>query len=368
MAESGEQKTESEGRGPSEHAPAKKKGRPFYKRPVGMTILILLIVGGGLTALIFWLHSRHFESTDDAFIEGHVIAISPKVSGLISEVLVDDNTRVNKGDLLVKIDPRDFQAALAQAKGDLAAAQGKFQEAQAQVQVNQADIEQAEAQQIVAETNAENAQRDLNRWLALDERARSKEQMDDAIVAQRSTAAQLQNAKAQVIAAKAQLFDAEMAVQTAQGNLDAAKGALEQANNNLGYCTISAETDGVITRKSVEPGMYVQVDQPLFSLVQYDVWVIANFKETQLTQMRPGQGVQLSVDAYPGRKLTGTVQSIQDGTGSRFTLLPPENATGNYVKIVQRVPVKIVLDPGQNDDGDHLLSPGMSVEPDVRVR
>ncbi len=159
-----------------------------------------------------------------------------------------------------------------------------------------------------------------------------------------------------------------VAVQTAQGDLEAAEGALQQARNNLGYCKIHAESDGVITRKNVEPGMYIQVDQPMFSIVEYDVWVVANFKETQLDDIQPGQPVEISVDAYPGRTITGTVQSIQNGTGSAFSLLPPENATGNYVKIVQRVPVKIILDAHQNDDTNHLLSPGMSVEPSVKVR
>jgi membrane fusion protein, multidrug efflux system len=236
------------------------------------------------------------------------------------------------------------------------------------VDVSSANVGEAQAELLVAQANAQNSANDLARFKALDERARSKQQMDNAIAAERTTAAQVEDAKAKLTSAKAQVVNAQMAVQTAQGNLKAAEGALQQARNNVGYCRIYAESDGVITRRNVDPGDYIQVDQPMFSIVEYDVWVVANYKETQLDDIRPGQPVEISIDAYPGRKITGKVQSIQNGTGARFTLLPPENATGNYVKIVQRVPVKIVLDPGQNDDADHLLSPGMSVDPSVKVR
>jgi len=348
--------------------PQKPTKPPFYRRPVPMIILAVIIVGGGLAGLIYWLHARHYESTDDAFIEGHVVAVSPKVSGIVQKVYIDDNYRVKTGDLLVELDDRDFQAALVQAQGNYFAAQGKLHESQAQVPVAQASVGEAQAQLLVAQANAQNAQDDLNRYLALDVRARSKQQMDNATASQRTTAAQVQDADAKLAAAKAQLVDAQVSVQSTQGDLKASEGALQQARNNLGYCKIHAECDGVITRKDVEPGMYIQVDQPMFSIVEYDVWVIANYKETQLALIQIGQPVQASVDAYPGRTITGKVQSIQNGTGSRFTLLPPENATGNYVKIVQRIPVKIVLDPHQNDDAEHLLSPGMSVDPSVKVR
>ncbi len=184
----------------------------------------------------------------------------------------------------------------------------------------------------------------------------------------RTSAAQVEDAKAKLVAARAQVVNAQMAVQTAEGDLRASEGALQEARNNLGYCKIYAEVDGVITRKNVEPGDYFQVDQPMFSIVEYDVWVVANYKETQLARIDPGQPVEITVDAFPGRKITGKVQSIQSGSGSRFSLLPPENATGNYVKIVQRIPVKIILDSHQNDDANHLLSPGMSVDPSIKVR
>jgi membrane fusion protein, multidrug efflux system len=346
----------------------KPRGSVFRRHPIAMIVLLVVIVVGAILGVAYWLYSRHYETTDDAFIEAHVVAVSPKISGIVKAVYIDDNYHVKKGDLLLEFDDRDYQAALVQAEGNYAAAKGKLGETQAEISVASANVGQAQAELIVAQANAHNALDDLNRYLALDVRARSKQQMDNATAAERTTAAQVEDAKAKVAAAMAQFDDAQVTVKSAEGDLKAADGALQQARNNVGYCKIYAPADGVITRKDVEPGDYIQIDQPMFSIVEYDVWIVANFKETQLALMRAGQHVEADVDAYPGRKLTGTVQSIQNGTGSRFTLLPPENATGNYVKIVQRVPVKIVLDPHQNDDMDHLLSPGMSVDPSVTVR
>jgi len=351
--------------------PAPPKENPVEsgrKRRVILVVLIIVVIGASIGALIWWLHARHFESTDDAFIDGHIIAISPKVSAIVNRVYIDDNSVVKTGDPLVELDARDYKTAWLQAEGDLQSAQGKLAEAVAQVKVADANIGEAEAELAVAQANATNSERDLKRYLALEEPARSKQQMDNATAAEKTTAAQVQEAQAKLTAAQAQAADAQIAVDAAKGDVTTAEGALEQARNNVEYCTITADTDGLVTRKDVEPGMYVQVGQQLFSLVPTDVWVTANFKETQLDEIRTGQPVTIEVDAYPGRKITGKVQSVQNGTGSRFSLLPPENATGNYVKIVQRVPVKIVLDAGQNNDQDHLLSPGMSVEPEVRVK
>lgn len=346
----------------------KKKKKPLYKRPVAMTVLILIVLLLAIAILLYWIHSKHYESTDDAFIEGHAIAISPKVSAIVDKVHIDDNYLVKKGDLLIELDPRDYQAALAQAQGNFMGAQGRLEEAKAQIDVGKAQVGQAQAQVAVQQANADNAQRDLQRYLNLDERARSRQQLDNASAAAKSLQAQVEQAKAQLTAAEATLADSRVAVDTAIGNLTTAQGALDQAKLNLSYCRIYAHDDGIITRKNVEPGMYVTVDEPLFSIVPTDVWVIANFKETQLQRLELGQAVTMEVDAYPGRKLHGKIESVQNGTGSRFSLLPPENATGNYVKIVQRVPVKITLDPDQNNDANHLLIPGMSVDPVVDVQ
>jgi membrane fusion protein (multidrug efflux system) len=340
---------------------------PQKKRRI-ILILILIAVFGAGVGIFIWLDTRNWESTDDAFIEGHVIQVSPKVGAIVSVVHIDDNYRVTRGELLVELDPRDYEAALVQAQGDYESAAGRLLEAQSQIAVSKANLGQAQADLVVTQTSAANALRDFERYQSLEDRARSKQQLDNATTAKETTSAQVEASQARVVAAQAQLDDAHVAVQTAEGNLKTAQGNLDQAKNNIGYCKIYADSDGVITRKSVEPGIYVQIDQPLFSIVRPDVWVVANLKETQLARVAPGQSVDLTVDAYPGRKITGKVQSIQAGTGSAFSLLPPENATGNYVKVVQRVPVKIILDEHQNDDADHLLAPGMSVEPDIRVR
>lgn len=344
------------------------KKPPFYKRPLLMTILIAVVLVLVIGGVLLWLYLRQFESTDDAFIDGHVVQISPKVAEVVKAVHIDDNWHVKAGDVLIELDPRDEQAALEQAKAAESAARGKLEQAQTQVQVAQAKIGEADAQVTVAKTNAENAERDFQRFIALDARARSQQQIDNATAAQRSSAAQVQQAQANLAGAKAQVADAGQAVKTAQADVAKAAADVLRAQLNLGYCRITAPVDGIVTRKNVEPGQYVQVAQPMFSIVPTDVWVTANFKETQLDRMRVGQPVDVKVDAYSGMTLHGKVDSIQNGTGQRFTLLPPENATGNYVKVVQRVPVKIVIDPGDLANTRDLLAPGLSVTPKIRVR
>jgi len=247
--------------------------RPFYTRPLLMAVLAMLLLGGAIAGVRYWQYARQYESTDDAFIQGHITQISPKVSAQVTRVLIDDNLEVKQGDLLIELDPRDFEVALEQAQTNEAAARGRLQQAQAQVR---------------------------------------------------------------------------------------------QAQLNLSYTKIYAPADGRVTQKTVEPGNYVQTGQALFALVPYDVWVVANFKETQLTYMRPGQPIDIEVDAYPNHAFKGHVESLQMGTGAAFSLLPPENATGNYVKVVQRVPVKIVFD--EPPESVLLLAPGMSVVPEMKVR
>jgi membrane fusion protein (multidrug efflux system) len=202
----------------------------------------------------------------------------------------------------------------------------------------------------------------------LDDRSKSRQQLDNATATQRTSAASVAQAKSKLEMALAQVQSAKATVTSAQGNLEQARAATHRAEVNLGYCRISAPLAGRITRKDVEPGQYVTSATELFSIVPDDVWVTANFKETQLQHMKAGDAVEVSVDAYPDRKVFGHVQSIQAGTGSRFSIIPAENATGNYVKVVQRVPVKIVLDGDVNSDTLQLLSPGMSVMPTVTVK
>ena len=251
------------------------------------------------------------ESTDDAAVDAHVIPVSAKVAGHVARVLVDDNQQVKAGALLAELDPRDFQTRLDQAKGKVAS--------------DRADS---------AKTGA-----DLKRAAALFARDEASKQ-------------DLEHAQAAADAALAELSQSE--------------AALRQAELDLSYTRIEAPEAGRVTRKAVEPGAYVSIGQPVLALVPEDAWVVANFKETQLTRMRPGQPAEIRVDAYPDQRLRGHVDSIQAGTGARFSLLPAENATGNFIKVVQRVPVKIVLD--DKPAGGRVLAPGMSVEATVGLR
>jgi membrane fusion protein (multidrug efflux system) len=339
---------------------------PFYRRPILMTVLIVVVLALATGALLYWLHARHYEKTDDAFIAGHITRISPRVGGQVTKVWIEDNQRVKRGDLLVELDPSDYQASLDQARAGLASAQGKLAEAQANVQAVEASVGQAEAAGKAAATEVERASADLKRYQAVDLRAVSQQQLDAVRATAQSAQANLQAAQKKKSAARAQVTLSQSQVKTEQANVQKAQASLEQAQLNLSYTKIVAPEDGRITNKTVEPGAYLQTGQTLFSLVPREVWVNANFKETQITDMRIGQSVSIKVDAYPHVDFSGKVDSFQAGTGAAFSLLPPENATGNYVKVVQRVPVKIVFDPLPDDR--YLIAPGMSAVPKVKVK
>lgn len=284
--------------------------RSLFRRPsviVGITILAIVgIIYGG--TVVF--HSLTHQSTDDAFVDTHVVSVAPKVAGRVSAVHVRDNQSVNKDQVLLELDPRDFQVALQQAMANL-------------------------AKDKATETTAN----------ANEQRARS-------LFATKVISAQERDANV-------------AAAESSRGNVQADEAAVKQAELNLAYTKVRAPIDGYVTNKKVAVGDYLQVGQTLMALVPPHVWVTANFKETQLRNMRPGEPAIISVDAYPGLKLRGHVDSIQAGSGAAFSLLPPENATGNYVKVVQRVPVKIVFD--DKPDAQHVLGPGMSVVPTVQV-
>ena len=294
---------------PSNRSGEEKK-RSLFRRPgVIVAAAALAIAGIGYGGIVMF-HSFTHETTDDAFVDVHTVSVAPKVAGHVAVVRVDDNQLVKKGDVLVEIDPSDFQVALAQARANLA---------------------KDKATLIQANANEERAQ-DL-----FTKKVISTQERDTNVATSESSKA----------------------------SVEANEAAVEQAQLNLGYAKIKAPIDGYVTKKAVTTGDYVQVGQALMSLVPPRVWVIANFKETQLRNMQPGQPVNISVDAYPNLDLRGRLDSIQAGSGAAFTLLPPENATGNYVKVVQRVPVKIVLDDQQNLQ--RVLGPGMSVVPTVYV-
>ncbi|HTS17431.1 MAG TPA: HlyD family secretion protein [Verrucomicrobiae bacterium] len=341
------------------------KGRPGNGRLLRIFAVVapLLVIVFGV---YYFVALRPYESTDDAFIDGHAIQISPQVPGRVVAVLIRDNQFVRKGDPLVQIDPRDYDVALAQARANLAAAQSRLAESHQQVIVSKAKADQDRAAVGVAEAEAIRAQADLGRYQDIESRAVSRQQVDTARAAAQSSTAALEEARQKANASAAQVDQAKTQVPTANAVVEQAEAALRQAELNRSYADIVAPEDGWVTHRVVEQGQYLQVGQALMAIVQPDVWVTANFKETQLTYMKPGQPVWIEIDAFPQRKFKGHVDSIQAGTGAQFSLLPPENAAGNYVKVVQRVPVKIVFD--ERSDPSQMLPLGASVVPEVKVR
>lgn len=440
---------------PSESSAQPKNGK---RRRIfifaGTGALLLCIVGFG-----YWLYARQFESTDDAFIEGDIVQISPRVSAHVKKIYVSDNQLVHKGDLLVELSTEDLEVKLEQAKAELANANSQYQHAVAstdltastthaaklqarsnvstttgnieqnrlaansrRAQVTQAEtavrtatanLAQAQAQVAQPESDVRLAQLEYDRRLALFNKGDiSQQSVDQALNQLQNARSRLDAAHRQVDSARSRVDESKAAVLTATENYRqslaqvnvsrsqadesmgrlaqadtapeqiavsrsqietaaaaqaAAEAAVHQAELDLSYAKIYAPEEGHVTKKAVEEGQLVQIGMPLMAIsMSSNVWVIANFKETQLENMRVGQGVDIEVDAYPGQKFKGKVDSFQAGTGSRFSVLPPENASGNYVKVVQRLPVKIVFD--QPPDDIHLLVPGMSVVPVVKVR
>ena len=342
--------------------------RPWVR--LGMVVVAIGLVSGGI---YYWLATRNIESTDDAYTDGRAITISPHVSGYVVSLDVNDNQYVRRGDPLIHIDPRDYQASLEQAQGQLNAAQGQLAAAQQGFAVAQvtfpARLVQAQAQLKDAQANLFKAQTDYRRQQSLPRAATTGQSIDYATAALRSAEAQVATAEAAVVqATPVQPNVRQIGAQVKQigGSLLQAEAAVRQAQLNLEWCVVRAPQDGWITKRNVEMGNYVQQGAQIFSIVSPDVWVTANFKETQLDRMRQGQPVAISVDSYPGLKLKGHIDSVQLGSGSKFTAFPPENATGNYVKIVQRVPVKIIIDSGL--DPNLPLPLGISVEPTVTVQ
>jgi membrane fusion protein (multidrug efflux system) len=330
-------------------------------------VIGIILLFAGIAVVHYYLRFiAPFETTDDAFVEGHVAIVSPRVPGQVVRLLVQDNQEVKQGDVLLEIDPADYDTKVAQLRADLASAKSQLEQTKAQTAVDEAKVEQQRAAVLAAEAEAGRAEADLKRYESVESRAVSRSQLDLARAQAKASTAQLEVARSQTKAAEAQVVLSHANTQTASAAVGQAEAKLRQAELDLSYTKIVAPVSGRVTRRTVEQGDYVQTSQSLLALVPDQLWVVANFKETQLTHMRPGQPVQLYIDAYPGRVLTGKVDSIQAGTGARFSLLPPENAVGNYVKVVQRLPVKILFDPPP--DAELALAPGMSVVPEVRVK
>lgn len=402
------------------------KQRKLLGPAIGVVVVIVLGIGGYL----FWQHLSQVETTDDAQVDGDFYSISSRIPGHVLEVKVEDQQQVKAGDVLAVLDPKDFEVSVARARADLSDAAAALDSSQTEVPITsvttkstltsassakldasaglavaESQLSAAKAREAtasanvrVAQANSVKAAQDVERYKTLVAKDEiSKQQYDQAVAAQEATRATLDAMRAvlneaaqnirvaenSVAQAKARVAQAEAQVQAAStgpeqvkvtraragsaaARVEQAKALLEQAELNLKYTTIVAPVDGVIGKKTIAAGQNIAAGQELMAVVSLDkLWITANFKETQLAKMRVGQKVKFSVDAFD-REYTGKVLRIAGASGARMSLLPPENATGNYVKVVQRIPVRIEIDPGQNQD--HLLRQGMSVSPSVAVR
>ncbi|WP_433972971.1 HlyD family secretion protein [Tunturiibacter lichenicola] len=395
-----------------EDAPEKKSGRKF----IVIAVIILLVIGAG----IFYWRSTFSEDTDDAQVDGDLYQVSSRVTGQVVKVYVEDNQEVKIGDPIAEIDPRDYQVALEQAEADLASKQAAAIQATVNVPITSvnvnttvsttgsdvqgtvATVEQARKQEQAAEArvaqakaNAIKSRLDVERYTPLVEKdVISKQQFDAAVAADAGNQAAVLEAEATVIAQQAAVTQAlqklaqsrfqsaqsiktgpdQVRVQQAKANsamadVKQAQAKVDQAQLNLGYTHITAPVTGIVNKKNVQVGVNLSIGQDVLTIIPLtNLWVTANFKETQLAKMKPGQPVTLKVDALGGRKFHGKVTQIGGATGSKLSLFPPENATGNYVKVVQRIPVRVDFTNIQQENGDYALRPGMSVTPDVEVK
>ena len=358
-----------------DHASPEDGGAPQNKRrglsgsikrhPVtaGTVLLVVLLVAAG--AVLWWLNARNYEWTDDAFIDARTVTVGAEISGRITEVAVTDNQPVEAGAVLLRIDDSDYQASLKQAVASVAAAQAEINNVQAQTEAQNAKIDAAQKQVAQAQAALDFAKSEDQRNRELLARGTAtQQQAQQAASTLRQDQAALDTATANAEAAKSQLAVLQAQAKSAEAKLQQARASEDQAKTTLTRTTIVAPVAGRATNITVAKGTYAQPGQVLMMFVPKDVWVKANFKETQLDLMRPGQPVDIAVDAYPEKTFHGRVDSVQAGSGTAFSLLPAENATGNFVKVVQRVPVKIVFD----QPPDAYLGPGMSVVPTVKVR
>jgi len=335
------------------------------RRALRASLAALLLVPVAGASYLYWDNARHYETTDDAFIAARQFAVAPKVSGYLTAVPVTDNEHVTAGEVIARIDDRDYRIALAKAEGEVAAANASIENIDAQIGVQQAQVAQNQWQIGQAQAGLTFDQQQAARYQDLARTGAGTVQSAQQWLSQRlQQQASVKAAEATLVATVRQLAVLKAQRDSADANLQQAIAQRDQARLNLSYATVTAAQPGRIVQLSAAVGQYASVGTDLAMFVPDDIWVVANFKENQLDRIRPGQPVTLRIDAYPEHAVLGHVASVQPGSGTAFSLLPAENATGNYVKIVQRVPVKILLD---NPPTDVALGPGMSAEPTVRV-
>jgi membrane fusion protein (multidrug efflux system) len=352
---------------------AQEQAARAKRRPVVMIVAIIVVAGLALGILYLWLAGAGEEKTDDAYTDGRAISIAPQIAGRVISLDVNDNQFVRAGQPLVHIDPRDRIQDRDQARGQLETAKAQLAGQKFAAQIAQknfpAVLAAARADLAAAQANLERRQADFDRQKSLSKPATTQQDYDSAKAAFEQAQAQVLQAQARVTQAapvKQNIGEADAQVGQLQGQVDQAQAKLNQAELNLSYTVVKADHDGWITKRNVEAGNYITPGQQIFSIVGPQIWITANFKESQLNLMRPGQKVTIKIDAYPKLDLRGHVDSVQLGSGSKFTAFPTENATGNYVKIVQRVPVKIDIDSGL--DPALPIPLGISAEIAVRVK
>ena len=363
-----------------EQASSRKNQPPFWKRRPVVIVGTVALAGLFFLGLHYLAESFTHESTDDAFLDANIVALAPRVAGQVEKVSVTDNQPVKTGDLLVEIDPRDFEVQLAQKKAAQAAAEDNVKLLESSIELLKTQVDSAKATANQSEDEAEADQATAERANADLKRAEnliqnqtiSSQEYDAAKAAAAAAAAMLKAGREKAASDRAKIAETEAQLQAGfrawertQAQAKQSGVDVQQAELNLSYTRITAPVDGRVTRKAVEEGDYVQIGQRLMALVPNEVWVTANFKETQLKRIRPRQLADIRIDSVAGGTFTGRVDSIQAGSGAAFSLLPPENAVGNFVKVVQRVPVKIVFE--RSIETSHALGPGMSVVPSVKV-
>lgn len=350
----------------TEFKQAKKEGRHVHtvkKRIVVPVITFSLLALGGIYAL---LHAHYYQSTDDAFVEGHIISIAPRVSGPVVKLLIKDNQEVKKGDLLLEIDPNDYIVALEQKEAKLLEAKAMLNASHKNILENTSISDKTVKDISSVKSRLDYAKRTYDRDLKLSKDGIvSKEELDRSKTAYVSLNANYLAEQEKKRAADIAIQSSIAKKQEIEAQIKRLESEIDEAKLNLSYTKIYAPQSGKISARTVEEGNYVQVAQPLMSIVSDEVWVVANYKETQLEQVRPGQEVIIKVDTYPKKRFKGKIDSLQMATGAKSSLFPPENAVGSYVKIVQRIPVKIIF---TEDISNYNIAPGMSVVPKIKIR